>query len=139
MWLDYVHNLFFGAFGKLQLLTIGSSMSVDHVGTVYWERCYGKKTTFCMYLTFLVDFNVWKIGKFFKEFTIKKTLRFFVVQYFLDPNQVGTKKSIVLKPCQTFDIIPTYMIINISKDRWVSVSGQIKFFCGYNIHPCQFS
>ena len=28
--------------------TIGSSMSVDHEGAVYSERCYGKKTTFSM-------------------------------------------------------------------------------------------
>ena len=45
---------------NFKLCTIGSSMSVDHEGTVYSRRCYEKRKRkiVCVYWTFLVHLNV---------------------------------------------------------------------------------
>ena len=47
MWLFLVYNYFFLVQANFTFCTIGSSMSVDHEGTMHLERCYAKKTAFC--------------------------------------------------------------------------------------------
>ena len=47
MWLYLVYNYYFGVQVNFTFCTIGSSLFVDHEGTMHLERCYAKKTAFC--------------------------------------------------------------------------------------------
>lgn len=47
MWLYLVYNNFFWVKVNFTFCTIGSSLSVDHEGTMHLERCYAKETAFC--------------------------------------------------------------------------------------------
>ena len=91
--------------------TIGSSMSVDHEGTMHLEMCYSKKTAFCTW-NFLSDhLDVKKLGNFF--FSLLKEELWDTAPY-SNPfyqNQVGTKskyffkkKKIVLNVIKQYDI-----------------------------------
>ena len=68
-------------------------MSVDHEGTVYSERCYGKKTTF--FNVFIGLFGpvqcVEKKGILFKEYTERRTLRFLLYSIYFGPKSGGDK------------------------------------------------
>ena len=82
---------------NFNICTIASSMLVDHEGTVYWERCYGKKTTFCMcLLNFFGLLNVWKKGNFLRIYR-SKNVDIFVVHYFFWPESCEEKINIVLE------------------------------------------
>ena len=43
----YFTTIFFGVKVNFTFCTIGSSLSVDHEGTMHLERCYAKETAFC--------------------------------------------------------------------------------------------